>query len=74
MFFYQAGNERGWRSIYPAIGHTSEHRAQTEDVKWSRIVGWALADDLKTRLVLDALDMALCSRRPSSVIHPSDKG
>jgi putative transposase len=42
---------------------------------WSRrIVGWAFAGDLKTRLVLDALDMALHSRRPGSVIHHSDKG
>lgn len=42
---------------------------------WSRrIVGWAFASDLKTRLVLDALDMALAARRPASVIHHSDKG
>lgn len=42
---------------------------------WSRrIVGWAFAGDLKTRLVLDALDMALAGRRPGSVIHHSDKG
>jgi putative transposase len=28
---------------------------------WSRrIVGWAFASDLKTRLVLDALDMVSC--------------
>ena len=42
---------------------------------WSRrIVGWGFAGDLKTRLVLDALDMALHGRRPGSVIHHSDKG
>ncbi len=42
---------------------------------WSRrIVGWAFASDLKTRLVLDALDMALHGRRPGNVIHHSDKG
>ena len=42
---------------------------------WSRrIVGWAFSRDLKTRLVLDALDMALASRRPTSVIHHSDQG
>ena len=42
---------------------------------WSRrIVGWAFASDLKTRLVLDALDMALHSARPGDVIHHSDKG
>jgi transposase InsO family protein len=42
---------------------------------WSRrIVGWAFSADLKTRLVLDALDMALAARSPEDVIHHSDKG
>ena len=42
---------------------------------WSRrIVGWAFSHDLKTRLVLDALDMAIASRKPEEVIHHSDKG
>ena len=42
---------------------------------WSRrIVGWAMANHLRTELVLDALDMALAQRRPESVIHHSDKG
>lgn len=42
---------------------------------WSRrIVGWAMANHLKTELVLAALDMAIAQRRPESVIHHSDKG
>lgn len=42
---------------------------------WSRrIVGWAFSADLKTRVVLDALDMALTVRRPEGVIHHSDRG
>jgi putative transposase len=42
---------------------------------WSRrIVGWAFSTDLKTRLVLDALEMALACRRPRNVIHHSDQG
>jgi putative transposase len=42
---------------------------------WSRrIVGWAMATDLRTRLVLDALDMAVTSRKPTDVIHHSDQG
>jgi putative transposase len=42
---------------------------------WSRrIVGWAFSADLKTRVVLDALDMALTTRKPDSVIHHSDRG
>lgn len=39
-----------------------------------RIVGWAMAGHLRTRLVLDALDMALTQRRPQGVIHHSDHG
>jgi putative transposase len=42
---------------------------------WSRrIVGWAMATHLRTELVLDALDMAVWQRQPSSVIHHSDQG
>ncbi|MFQ3665913.1 MAG: IS3 family transposase [Sphingomonadaceae bacterium] len=42
---------------------------------WSRkIVGWAFSSDLRTRVVLDALDMALETRRPDDVIHHSDRG
>ena len=39
-----------------------------------RIVGWSMATTLATRLVLDALDMALMTRRPRDVIHHSDQG
>jgi putative transposase len=39
-----------------------------------RIVGWAMANHLRTELVLDALNMALGQRRPKSVIHHSDQG
>ncbi len=42
---------------------------------WSRkIVGWAMANHLRTELVLDALDMAIYQRRPEGVIHHSDQG
>jgi putative transposase len=39
-----------------------------------RIVGWSMATTLATQLVLDALDMALMTRRPRDVIHHSDQG
>jgi putative transposase len=39
-----------------------------------RIVGWAMETHLRTELVLDALNMALWQRRPSTVIHHSDQG
>ena len=42
---------------------------------WSRgIVGWAMADHLRTELVVDALEMAVGQRRPTDVIHHSDQG
>lgn len=42
---------------------------------WSRrIVGWAMANHLRTELVLDALEMAIGQRRPRDVIHHSDQG
>ena len=39
-----------------------------------RIVGWAMGHNLKTQLVLDAMNMALEQRRPADVIHHSDQG
>jgi putative transposase len=39
-----------------------------------KIVGWAMASDLRAQLVLDALNMAIGQRRPREVIHHSDQG
>jgi putative transposase len=40
-----------------------------------RVVGWAMADHLRTELVLDALEMALWNRRPGAgLVHHSDHG
>ena len=44
------------------------------DVHTRRVVGWAMANHLRTQLVLDALNMALWQRRPDNVIHHSDQG
>lgn len=45
------------------------------DVFSRRIIGWAMADHLRTELVTDALAMALDRRHPPpGVIHHSDKG
>ena len=42
---------------------------------WSRrIVGWAMDNHLRTELVLDALNMAVHQRNPTTVIHHSDQG
>ena len=39
-----------------------------------KVVGWAMGDDLRAQLVLDALNMAIGQRRPREVIHHSDQG
>jgi putative transposase len=40
-----------------------------------KIVGWSMANNLRTELVLDAVNMALYTRRPSpGLIHHSDRG
>ncbi len=42
---------------------------------WSRkIVGWSMANHLRTELVLDAMEAAIGQRRPRDVIHHSDQG
>jgi putative transposase len=42
---------------------------------WSRrVVGWSMANHLRTDLVLNALNMAAQLRRPHNVIHHSDQG
>ena len=42
------------------------------DVFSRKVVGWAMADHLRTELVLAALNMAIAQRRPEAVIHHSD--
>lgn len=42
---------------------------------WSRkVIGWSMANHLKTELVLEAFNMAIGSRGPKDVIHHSDQG
>ncbi len=54
----------GW--LYLAVGLDTFSR---------RVVGWAMAEHLRTELVLDALNMALWTRRPPvGVVHHSDRG
>jgi putative transposase len=43
------------------------------DVFSRRVVGWAMAEHLRTELVLDALEMAVWNRRPApGLVHHSD--
>lgn len=45
------------------------------DVFSRRVVGWAMATDLRAGLVVDASDMAVERRRPAAgAVHHSDRG
>jgi transposase InsO family protein len=45
------------------------------DAHSRRVVGWAMADHLRTELALDALAMAFRTRRPGGrLIHHTDRG
>jgi putative transposase len=49
--------------------------AAIQDTFSRRIVGWAMADHMRSELVVDALQMALARRRPRpGLIHHSDQG
>ncbi len=39
-----------------------------------KIIGWAMGNTQKAQLVIDAMNMAVTQRKPSSVIHHSDQG
>ena len=44
------------------------------DVYSRRCIGWAIADHLRTELVLDAVDMARLRRSPDGTVLHSDRG
>ena len=44
------------------------------DVYSRKVVGWAFGERMSSDLVIAALNMALHTRRPDSVIHHSDQG
>ena len=39
-----------------------------------KVVGWAMGEEMTAELVVSALNMALATRKPDSVIHHSDQG
>jgi putative transposase len=49
--------------------------AAIQDAYSRRIVGWSMADHMRSELVVDALQMALHRRRPGpGLVHHSDQG
>ena len=74
--FTATGPNRLWVAdiTYIATGAGFLYLAVVLDAWSRRVVGWAMATHLRTELVLDALNMAVTQRRPTSVIHHSDQG
>ena len=49
--------------------------AHVQDLFSRLIVGWSMADHLRSELVVDALEMAIYGRRPArGLVHHSDQG
>ncbi len=60
---------------YVATGEGWLYLATVLDAWSRRIVGWAMGDTLRTDLVVEALNMAVWNRRPTTgVVHHSDRG
>ena len=75
--FKPHGPDRLWvaDSTYVDTAEGWLYLAVVLDAFSRRVVGWALADHLRTELATDALQMALRTRRPATgLIHHSDRG
>ena len=74
--FYAVTRDRLWVAdlTYVPTRTGFLYLAVVMDVWSRRIVGWAMAGHMRTKLVLDALDMAIDQRRPRGVIFHSDHG
>ncbi len=60
---------------YAATGEGWLYVAFVLDVYSRRIVGWSMAEHMHAELVVSAIDMALCRRKPEpGLIHHSDRG
>jgi hypothetical protein len=74
--FYTDAPDRLWVAYITYIPTWSGflYLAMVLDVYSRRVVGWSMETHLRTELILAALNMALTQRRPSEVIHHSDRG
>ncbi len=74
--FCESPRVRFPRATYPYIPTRvgSLYLAVVLDAFSRRIVGWSMSTDLRSQVVIDALDMAIHQRKPVSVIHHSDQG
>jgi len=75
--FTAAAANRLWIGdiTYVATAEGWPYLAVLLDAHSRRVVGWAMADHLRTELALDALAMALHNRRPDAgLVHHTDRG
>ena len=75
--FSASGVNQKWAGdiTYLATDEGWVYLAVLLDLFSRRVVGWALADHLKTELALEALNMAIIERRPlRGLMHHTDRG
>jgi putative transposase len=75
--FSAAARNQIWLAdiTYIETGQGWLYLAAILDLYSRRVVGWAMADHLRTALPLDALQMAIKAQRPGAgLIHHSDRG
>jgi putative transposase len=69
--------DRTWTAdiTYVATGEGWLYLAAVEDLYSKRIVGWSMGSRIDSRLVVDALEMALAARQPGAgLVAHSDRG
>ena len=75
--FRPTGPDETWATdiTYISTWEGFLYLAHVQDLHSRRIVGWSMADHLRSELVVSALEMALARRRPDrGLIHHSDQG
>ena len=75
--FRPAAPDRLWVADITSVatGEGWRYLAVVVDASSRRVVGWAMAEHLRTEFVLAALEMALQRRRPpAGLVHHSDHG
>ena len=75
--FTADGPDQKWATdiTYVATAEGWLYLAVVLDLYSRRIVGWSMSDSLQRQLVIDALQMAIVTRRPApGLLHHSDRG
>lgn len=74
--FHAQGPDQLWVAdmTYVPTWHGFLYLAVVVDAFSRKVVGWSMGERMTAELVIAALNMALHTRRPESVIHHSDQG